>query len=290
MKHWIEAMRPRTLPVAVAGVLTGVGYVVFMGKLRVIPAILCMLFALLAQIVSNFANEYYDYKRGADKKGRQGFRRGVTEGDISPRAMRNITYATLAVACVVGCCLIPYGGWELILVGIAVALFALAYSTGPYPLSYHGLGDIAVLVFFGVVPVNFTYYVQTLQWSLPVFLASLSIGLLAVNVLLVNNYRDYEDDKAVGKRTTVVIFGRNIASKVYLINGFIATALLDDTWLVMPYWAIVIVGVYLVLHYFTWKKLEKSEGAVLNKVLGATARNMLILALLLFVALLWHSL
>ena len=120
-------MRLRTLPVSASGVLLAIGIAVWQNHFRWIPAILCLVFALMAQVVSNFANEYYDYRRGADKKGRVGPRRGVTEGDIKPTTLRNVTYLTLAIACLVGCGLIPYGGWQMIPVGIMIAVFALAY-------------------------------------------------------------------------------------------------------------------------------------------------------------------
>ena len=203
-KSWIEATRLRTLPVSVAGVVVACGYAAMHGGFQWLPAVLCCLFALLAQVASNFANEYYDYKNGSDKKGRAGFRRGVTEGDIMPGAMKRATFGTLALACVVGCCLIPFGGWKLIPVGIVIALFALAYSAGPYPLSRIGLGDVAVLLFFGLVPVCLTFYLQTGQVTADVVRASIAVGLMGVNVLIVNNYRDCEDDRAAGKRTTVV--------------------------------------------------------------------------------------
>ncbi|MDD2961196.1 MAG: 1,4-dihydroxy-2-naphthoate octaprenyltransferase [Muribaculaceae bacterium] len=280
IKDWIEAMRPRTLPVSVAGVVTAVGLAAYDGFFSVTPALLCFLFALLAQIVSNFANEYYDFKRGADKKGRVGPRRGVTEGTIKPKAMRNATFATLAVACVIGCCLIPFGGWAMVPVGIFIAVFAIAYSAGPYPLSRHGLGDIAVLCFFGIVPINFTYYLQAHSFTLNVFLASITIGLLAVNVLLVNNYRDIDDDREAGKHTTVVIFGRKWASHIYLANGYIAMLLMLSYWGENIY-SFVCPATYLVMHTRTYQQIITSQGVALNPLLGATARNMLIFALLL---------
>ena len=151
-------MRLRTLPVSLAGVILAIGFAIAQGEYEMTPAWLCLVFALLAQIASNFANEYYDYKSGLDKKGRVGPRRGVTEGDITPQAMKIATYATLAAACVVGCLLINWSGWWLIGVGVLIAIGVIAYSSGPYPLSRHGLGEVAVLFFFGVIPVNFTYY------------------------------------------------------------------------------------------------------------------------------------
>ena len=284
MNPWIEAARLRTLPVSIAGVIAAMGVAKWEHRFTLLPAIICLVFAVLAQVTSNFANEYYDFKRGSDKKGRVGPRRGVTEGDITPRALRNVTFATLALACAVGCCLIPFGGWWLVPVGIAIAVFALAYSAGPYPLSYHGLGDVAVLVFFGLVPVNFTYYVQAGACSPFALLVSVAIGLMGVNVLLVNNYRDMEDDKEANKRTTVVIFGRKVAGSAYLISGYFAVFFLSPIWLVLPVWALAIPLLYLVMHTITWKRLITRQGAALNPLLGATGRNMLIFAVLLAVA------
>lgn len=284
IKIWVECARLRTLPVSVAGVIMAVGFAKFHHRFDLIPAVLCFLFAVLAQIVSNFANEYYDFKRGSDKKGRVGPRRGVTEGDIKPDALRNVTFATLAIACAIGCCLIPYGGWWLLPIGVLIAVFAFAYSAGPYPLSYHGLGDVAVLIFFGIVPVNLTFYVQAGYFDPLTMLASFSIGLMGVNVLLVNNYRDVEDDREANKRTTVVIFGRKAAQVGYLFNGFIAISLLAPVWVIVPVWVLAIPLLYLVMHTATWIKLSKTEGAALNPLLGKTARNMLIFSLLLTVA------
>lgn len=281
IKIWIECARLRTLPVSVAGVVAACGLALWHGTFEWLPAMLCFIFAVMAQIVSNFANEYYDFKRGADKKGRVGPRRGVTEGDIKPGTLKVVTYATLAVACAVGCCLIPYGGWWLIAVGVFIAVFALAYSAGPYPLSYHGLGDVAVLFFFGIVPVNLTYYVQSgALFSLDVFLASVAIGLMGVNVLIVNNYRDMDEDSAVGKRTSVVILGRKAAAAIYLLDGYVAMALLFPVWSAVTWVAWIIPALYVVLHTLIWRKLVALTGASLNPLLGMTAVNMLLLAVL----------
>jgi len=287
IRIWIECMRLRTLPVSLSGVVIAIALAWWHGRFVWVPALLCLLFALLAQVASNFANEYYDFKKGADKVGRVGPRRGVTEGDIKPRTLLIVTFATLAVAGVVGCCLIPYGGWWLLPVGIFIALGALAYSTGPYPLSYHGLGELAVFFFFGVIPVTLTYYVQALRIEPLVILASMATGFLGVNVLLVNNYRDVDDDREAGKRTSVVIFGRQPAAAAYLINGYVAMCLLTPLWILaalaptVPVWVLVAPVVYLVLHTITWHRLTTRDGAALNPLLGATARNMLIFTLLL---------
>ncbi|MBQ3730373.1 MAG: 1,4-dihydroxy-2-naphthoate octaprenyltransferase [Muribaculaceae bacterium] len=290
LKIWLECFRLRTLPVSLSGVVIAIGLAKWLGHFHWKPAVLCLVFGLLAQIVSNTANEYFDFKKGTDKPGRVGPRRGVTEGDISPKTLRNVTFGLLVLAGVVGCCLIPFGGWWLLPMGIVIALAALAYSTGPYPLSYHGLGELMVFIFFGIVPVNLTYYVQALRWDPMVILFSITIGLLAVNVLLVNNYRDVEDDREAGKRTSVVIFGRQPASLAYLINGFAGMGMLSALWVMiavrwgigrsLPVWTLAIPVLYLIMHTFTWYKLTRRDGAALNPLLGETARNMLIFTLL----------
>lgn len=299
---WIEAMRLRTLPVSASGVVIAVALAYYKSgsELRVVPAMLCLVFALLAQVVSNFANEYYDYVAGIDKKGREGFRRGVTEGDITPGALKRATYGTLAVACAVGCGLIPYGGWWLIPVGLIIALGALAYSTGPYPLSRHGFGELAVFIFYGLIPVNFTYYLTSGRWDALAVLASIAIGLMGVNVLLVNNIRDEGDDREAGKRTSVVIFGRRPALMAYALNGVSAMAFLTPIWLSLafvlfinnqastPFSLRVVKAaavflpafIYLIMHTATTLRLKRGTGHELNPVLGATARNMLIFTLL----------
>ena len=289
LKIWIEALRLRTLPVSLSGVVIAVALAYYRGCLRWTPAVLCLLFALLAQIVSNLANEYYDYLRGADKKGRVGPRRGVTEGDIKPDTLKWVTVCTLVAACAVGCGLLFYGPWWLLVVGVVIALAALAYSAGPYPLSYHGLGEAAVFVFFGLVPVNLTYFIQSGAFDAIVVFASISIGLMGVNVLLVNNYRDMEDDIDAGKHTSVVIFGRKLAATAYLINGFVAVSILSPLWvrltLFSSWLCLVPAVVYLAIHTANWWELCHSTGAALNPLLGATARAMLLFTALLAVAL-----
>lgn len=275
-------MRLRTLPVSIAGVITGAGCAAYYGSFRRLPFLICLIFALMAQIVSNFANEYFDYKNGLDRPGREGFRRGVTEGDITPTAMLRATIILLIVAGITGCSLIYWGGWWLLPVGVAIAIFSLAYSAGPWPLSHHGLGEVTVVIFFGLVPVILTTYIQVLDWSiLPVTLPmSIAIGLMGANVLIVNNYRDYDDDKAVGKRTLAVITGRKTASAIYLVNGFLALLFIEIAtavripviWQAGPL-------VYINLHYLLWMRMRRSNGSALNPVLGMTASLMFALSI-----------
>jgi 1,4-dihydroxy-2-naphthoate octaprenyltransferase len=284
IKAWIEAMRLRTLPVSVAGVFAGIGCAAYYHSVRWTPALICLTFAIVAQIASNFANEYFDYVNGLDRKGREGFRRGVTEGDISPKAMKYATYALIILDMLLGCSLLLFGSWWLIPIGIAIGLFALGYSTGPYPLSHHGLGDLSVIIFFGMVPVTLTCYLQTGVWdwhsvAIPV---SIAIGLMAANVLIVNNYRDMEDDKAVNKHTTVVLFGRKVMSTAYLLSGIVAVLLTVaafystvGVWLALP------CCVYMALHIMLWRGICHKRGAQLNPMLGKTAMLLLLFVVLL---------
>ncbi|MCM1452533.1 MAG: 1,4-dihydroxy-2-naphthoate octaprenyltransferase [Clostridium sp.] len=279
IKAWIEAMRLRTLPVSVAGVIAGIAMAIMYGGGKFAPAAICLVFAVLCQVSSNFANEYYDFKAGLDKPGREGPRRGVTEGDITPKAMKAATYITLGLACGCGLSLVHWGGWWLIGVGAAIALGAVAYSAGPYPLSRHGLGEAAVTLFFGVIPVNFTFYLQTGYFTLTTALASISIGLMGANVLIVNNYRDMEDDAAVGKRTLAVKWGRRTIGTIYLLNGYLAVALMFRAWMATtPAWATVPV-LYLVAHTGAWLAITHLRGRKLNPFLGITAMLMLLYSL-----------
>lgn len=276
IKTWVEAVRVRTLPVSIAGVLSGAACAVTTGQYQILPIILCLLFAILAQTASNFANEYYDFRAGFDKAGRECPRRGVTEGDITPSSMRTATFVTLGLACGVGCSLIYWGGWWLIAVGLLIAIGVMAYSTGPYPLSHHGLGEIAVMIFFGIIPVNFTCYLATGSFSTLSVISSVITGLMGTNVLLVNNYRDQPDDAAVGKRTLAVIFGTRFASLFYMFNGIVAAVLAFSY---LPGCSYISAG-YLVCHLFLYNFMRTHRGAVLNPILGMTACLMLLFSIL----------
>lgn len=283
-KAWIEATRIRTLPVSTAGVLSAWALAIHFAEIRWLPAIICLLFAILCQIASNFANEYYDFRDGLDKKGRSGPRRGVTEGDLSASAMKTATYSVLFIASLLGFWLIYWGGMWLILVGIFIVLGALAYSTGPYPLSRNGLGETAVMVFFGLIPVNMTYYLATGSWEWRVLFYSLAIGAMGSNVLMVNNFRDADDDRAVGKRTLANILGRTRAREIYLWNGL--TAFIFACIGAWGYNILAIAPViYILVHLSLWSKLNLYPGenpSVLNPLLGKTAALMLLFAGLLF--------
>ena len=293
IKIWLEAIRLRTLPVSVSGVLIAVGLAKFNGAFRLVPSLLCVAFAVLAQIVSNLANEYFDFKAGTDKKGRVGPRRGVTEGDFSPATLKRAIVGTLVATCAVGLSMLAvvdpgegYANWLLLVgVGVMVAVMAFAYSAGPYPLSYHALGEVAVMAFYGLVPVIFSYYVVAGDFHPYAVIAGIAIGLMGVNVLLVNNYRDVDDDREAGKRTSVVVAGRTLAAFAYLLNGLLALSVLGVLWLRLwmewGWWTMLPPAIYMALHLTSWHRLRQRTGAALNPILGATARNMLIFTLLL---------
>lgn len=281
VRAWWEAARPKTLPASFSPVLLGCALAWYDGAFKLIPAIICLLVALLAQIASNFANDYFDFKKGADKEDRLGPERAVAQGWITPVAMLKGTLITLVLACLCGSLLLFYAGWELIPVGIAIAVCVLAYSAGPFPLAYNGLGDVCVLLFYGVIPVCFTYYVQALSFSLLSFLLSIALGLLSINILVVNNYRDYEQDKAARKRTTIVLFGRGFGRVFYLLNGLVAFLLAMPLLFYADWWILFLFGGFFALFFVTWRELYTCQGKELNKTLAHTARNVFFFAVLL---------
>ena len=283
VKFWIEAMRLRTLPVSVAGVVMAWALAVADGSFMLLPALLCLVFAILCQIASNFANEYYDYRAGRDRVGREGPRRGVTEGDISPKCMKYATYAVLLVAACVGLLLTYWGGLWLIAVGALIGVGALAYSTGPWPLSTHALGEVAVFVFFGLVPVSFTYYVQALTVTREVLLAGAAVGLMGANVLIVNNYRDMADDAAVGKMTLALLLGARSMPVLYVLNVIVAMACLwpvisalGGAWYALP---VLFVAASVAIA----RQMTLRMGRSLTPLLGMTAVAMAALSILLLI-------
>ena len=290
VQAWFLAIRPKTLTAAMTPVVVASALAYHDNYFQWKPALICLLFAILAQITSNLANDYFDYKKGSDGRERLGPKRAVAEGWIAPKTMLYATLGLLAVNCILGLLLVFYGGWQLILVGALVVLFALAYSGGPYPLAYHGWGDVCVFIFFGIVPVGFTYYVQSLQWTLPATLCGAAVGLVVINILVANNYRDRDTDRSVGKRTSIVLFGESFGRSFYLYNGVIAVIICQYFWLVQSYEAALYPAIYLYFHIKTWKEMTKiREGKGLIPILGKTARNAFVFGLLLSLGLLLKS-
>ncbi len=222
---WGGATRPRTLPAAVAPVLVGTALAAHDGRLDFGAAGLCLLFALLIQIGTNFANDYYDFVQGADTAARVGPRRAVAAGLVRPEVMRSAMIVVFAIAFAAGLGLIAWGGPWLIVIGIASIVCGVAYTGGPWPLGYNGLGDVFVFIFFGLVAVGATYFVQAGRLTADALLAAVPVGLLAANILVVNNYRDVETDTVAGKRTLVVRFGRGAARAQFVGSLVVALAM-----------------------------------------------------------------
>ncbi len=282
LKHWALAARPKTLAASVIPVGVACALAVRYGVFSPVPAIICLVFALLAQIISNYLNDYYDFKKGADRSDRLGPQRAVAQGWIAPDKMLKVSIALLALAFLLGCSLMFYAGWQLIFVGLGVCLGVFAYSSGPYPLAYHGLGDVCVLVFYGLVPVIFTYYVQALDWNYTVALAGLALGFVSINILVANNYRDREQDKISGKNTSVVLFGEKFGEYFYLFNGLSAALLCQAFWLAGLKGAALLPLLYLAPHLAVWKEMRRiHQGKALNAILGKSARNLVIFGVLL---------
>ena len=283
-KAWILAARPKTLSAALIPVVLASALAASQGKFSLTPAVLCVLFATFMQIAANFINDLFDFLKNTDRDDRLGPERACQQGWITPCAMRWGIAATLAVACACGLCLLPYGGWMLVGIGAACVVFAFLYTT---LLSYCGFGDVLVWVFFGFVPVAGTYYVEAGGFCLEVWLLSAACGLLIDTLLVLNNYRDREQDRLSGKRTLVVALGERFGSLFYLLQGVAAYVLVAFMSLEGNLWLAILPMLYLLPHYLTWRKMTQiREGRALNRILGFTSRNMLTFALLTAMALL----
>lgn len=289
LKAWFLAARPKTLSGAAVPVMIGIVFALKdtgWNDFQLLPATLCLLFAFIMQIDSNFINDYFDCLHGNDDaETRLGPKRACSEGWITLKAMRIGLIITTTIGCIIGLPLIYFGGLEMIVVGILCVLFAFLYTT---KLSYLGLGDLLVLVFFGIVPVCITYYVimpEPLQMITPeVFFASIACGLIIDTLLIVNNYRDRENDKRDGKMTLVVRIGEKNTELLYLILGIAGVTIICliliaeaiDSQNVIPHLLVgILYAVYIDLHIKTWKKMKEiNHGKQLNEVLGENARNM----------------
>ena len=239
------------------------------------------------QIDANLINDLWDYLKGSDGEDRLGPERACAQGWITPKSRRLGIAATTLAACAAGCGLIAYGGWWLIAVGAACVLFAFLYTAGPYPLAYHGWGDMLVLLFFGFVPVGCTYYVLCGGWTWQVAVVAAACGLVIDTLLMVNNYRDREQDARSGKRTLVVRLGERAGQRLYLLSGFAAAALCLGLWGDGRTWAALLPLLYLPPHVAAWRRMIRiGRGRELNAVLGATSRNILLFGLLLTLGLL----
>lgn len=282
LQAWGLAIRPKTLTGAAIPVMIGCALADMYDKLQVLPAVLCFLFAFLMQIDANFINDLFDYLKGSDREDRLGPERACAQGWITVSAMKAGIAVVTVLAAITGLSLLFFSGWEMIPVGMACIVFAFLYTAGPYPLAYHGWGDVLVLVFFGFVPVGCTFYVMAHTWTTPVTVASLACGLIIDTLLMVNNFRDREQDAISGKRTLIVRWGARAGLILYFMLGMAAC------WCCLYFtsegkiWAAVLPQLYLIPHIFTTLKMARiNKGKALNLILGETSRNMLLFGMLL---------
>jgi 1,4-dihydroxy-2-naphthoate octaprenyltransferase len=241
LSTWVLAARPQTLSTALVPVAVGSASAFSEGGFHALPAFVALFSAMWIQIGTNFANDLFDFQKGADTEERIGPVRATQSGLVTPGQMRAAVITAFAIAFFSGLYLVYIGGWVILAIGVLSILAGLAYTGGPYPLGYHGLGDLFVFIFFGLVAVTGTHYVQTLSFSPRALALSVPIGLLATAVLIVNNIRDIDTDAKAGKRTMAVRLGRQ-NTRIY----FALTLL--GAWICLPlFWALGITDVWILL-------------------------------------------
>lgn len=273
IQSWILASRPKTLPAALVPVIVGSALAINDGKFVLLYSLIALICSVLIQIGTNFVNDLYDFLKGADNEKRKGPIRVLATGLITVKEMELGSFLIFLTAFLLGLILVIKAGLLILIVGIFSILAGIAYTAGPFPLAYNGLGDIFVFMFFGIIGTMGTYYIQTERLSMISFLTSIPVGSLITNILVVNNFRDISEDKAAGKRTLAVIFGRNFARVQYiflLFVSFLVPAVLFlfynfSFWVLLP-------CVTLPLAYKLILMLYKLEGLQLNKTLELTAK------------------
>ncbi len=284
---WLMAARPRTLPASAAGVVTGSALALYDGNFHPLLALIALLVALCLQTGSNLANDVFDYERGADAQRQHGPQRVTRSGLLTPAQVKAGTCAVFALAALLGAYLALEAGWVVIWVGLAAILSAVAYSSGPFPLGYHGLGDVFVFLFFGPVSVMGTYFVQAKAISPAAGWMSLPPGLIIVAILVVNNLRDIESDRTAGKFTLPARFGPQFAKAEYtlcLTLAFLSMPLLIATKLI-PAWGLL-TWISLPLAWQNIRVISTQIGKNLNKALAGTSQLALIFSVLFFIGML----
>ncbi|MBX3185235.1 MAG: 1,4-dihydroxy-2-naphthoate polyprenyltransferase [Polyangiaceae bacterium] len=278
---WVLACRPATLWASSVPVLVGSACAKLAGGFALWPALAALVGAGLLQVGSNFANDVFDYEQGADTEERLGPTRAVAAGLVSPRAMKRGMVLVFALALAVGVYLTFVAGPVVVAIGVASIVCAIAYTGGPYPLGYNGLGDLFVMLFFGFVAVLGTELVQVGAVSRLGVLASVPVGALATAILVVNNLRDIDTDRVAGKRTLAVRFGRRVAIGEYALLNALAYALAALIWRLFELspWALLPLFAAPLAIRNTWH-VSKQRGAPLNRVLVRTAQHLAIFGLL----------
>ncbi|MGQ4555698.1 1,4-dihydroxy-2-naphthoate polyprenyltransferase [Halobellus sp. GM3] len=300
-RAWVIAARPQTLPAAASPVIVGTGLAIHDGVFALLPALAALVGAELIQIGTNFANDYYDAVKGADTEDREGFTRVTAGGLIAPETVKRAMYLTFAASVLLGTYLVYVGGAPIVVIGLLSVASGIAYTGGPYPLGYHGLGDLFVFVFFGLVAVAGTYYVQAAATlaaplstgippgTLPVIalVAAVPVAALSTNILVVNNVRDREEDATTGKRTLAVRFGYGVARAEFVAMLLLAYAV--PLWFLdRPAFTAAVLLPYLTLPLaldIARTMLDETAGEVLNPTLERTGRLLAAYAVLFAVGL-----
>jgi 1,4-dihydroxy-2-naphthoate octaprenyltransferase len=283
---WLHATRPRTLPVGVASVLTGVALAIHLHGFHFLSAALAVITAVLLQVAANFANDALDFRRGADTAERVGPVRLAASGQASANAVLVATGIVLGLATLCGLYLVMRGGWVILALGLASLVCAVAYTGGPFPIAYKGLGEVFVFLFFGPTAVAGTAYVQMREWEWRMLAISIPVGLIASATLVVNNLRDIETDRRAGKNTIAVRIGAENTILQYRLLWLIGVLAPVVFWLagwLNWWWLVTLVAVPGVI--VLWRAIAEKRGRELNAVLGATARQQLVYCLGLSLAL-----
>lgn len=285
---WMLAIRPRTLPAAAAGIVMGAALAWRDGFFRLDASLVCLFTALLLQIGSNLANDVFDFERGTDTAERLGPTRVTQAGMLTPRQVKAGMAVVFGLSAVLGLYLAWLGGWVIIVMGIAAILSAIAYTGGPFPLGYHGLGDIFVFIFFGLASVAGTYYIQAGAVTPAVWLMTVPPGLIVTAILVVNNLRDLDHDRKAGKHTLAVRLGEEGTKIQYIACMAIAyLALIPTIGLNLIPWTTLLAWLSLPLAVQATKVVLTQKGRPLNMVLAETGQTALAFSLLFWVGLIF---
>lgn len=284
LRAWLLACRPATLTAAVVPVAVGSACAHAIGGFAARPALACLIGAVLLQVAANFANDVFDFEKGADTAERLGPTRAVQAGLLRPEAVRRGLWIALGLAVLVGIYLTTVAGWPVVAIGVASITAALAYTGGPYPLGYHGLGELFVIAFFGAVAVAGTIYVQAFEIPAFAWLAAVPVGTLASAILVVNNLRDRDTDARAGKRTLAVRLGKQGAIMEYtlLLGAAYAAPVLLFVFAGLSV-AVLLPGVTLPRALYLLVQVRRRDGRELNLVLVSTAQLLLTFGLMLAV-------
>ncbi len=286
LKAWLLAIRPRTLPAAAAGVIMGSALAWHDGFFRLDASLSCLFAALLLQIGSNLANDVFDFERGTDTAERLGPLRVTQAGLLTASQVKLGMTFVFTLAALFGLYLAWLGGWPIIVIGIAAILSAIAYTGGPFPLGYHGLGDLFVFMFFGLASVAGTYYVQTGFVSSAALWMTIPPGLIITAILVVNNLRDLENDRKAGKRTLAVLLGEQATKTQYLLCMVIAYLILPVAASigVLP-WFTLAAWLSLPIASRSTRLVLSQRGRALNAALAGTGQTALLFSILFWVGL-----